>query len=203
MAEAKSPARATAGPKGLEKEMFDLVNADRANPAYQAETHGQARPLTWDPSLAAVARAHSCDMMKRGFFAHENPDGLLPRQRIGKAGIPWRALAENIAKHQTVAEAETAFMNEPPWKENHRGTILNPQLTHIGIGICSGDGYLWITQDFRHTLRFDSPANAIVVAKCQELISPVPGKRPTVKLIETVLLSKNEALRFNHFRRIL
>jgi uncharacterized protein YkwD len=141
--------RPTAGPAGVEKEMFDLVNADRANPAYSVETHGLALPLVWNPALAEVARAHSCDMMKRGFFAHENPDGLLPRQRIEKAGIAWHSLAENIAKDATVADAEAAFMSEPPSQANHRGNILNPQLTNIGIGVCSGQGYLWITQDFR------------------------------------------------------
>ena len=152
VAEAKSPPAVRKGgatPAGLEREMLDLVNADRANPKYLAETHGRARPLAWDAALAAVARTHSCDMMKRGYFAHESPEGVGPRHRIEKAGIRWRMFAENIAKDQMVADAEAAFMREPPFQENHRANILNPELTDIGIGICSDRDYLYITQDFR------------------------------------------------------
>lgn len=40
-------------------------------------------------------------------------------------------------------------MNEPKFQHNHRGNILNPNYTHVGIGIVKApDGYLYITQDF-------------------------------------------------------
>jgi len=48
-----------------------------------------------------------------------------------------------------VFEAESLFMNEPKFQHNHRGNILNPSYTHVGIGIVTGpDGSLYITQDF-------------------------------------------------------
>jgi uncharacterized protein YkwD len=48
-----------------------------------------------------------------------------------------------------VVQAETLFMNEPKFERNHRGNILNPNYTHVGIGIARGpDGSLYITQEF-------------------------------------------------------
>ena len=34
-----------------------------------------------------------------------------------------------------VIEVQTAFMNQPRRLANHRGNILNPVWTHVGIGV--------------------------------------------------------------------
>jgi uncharacterized protein YkwD len=40
-------------------------------------------------------------------------------------------------------------MNEPPLSHNHRANILNPDFTHVGVGILRGpDGMFYITQEF-------------------------------------------------------
>jgi uncharacterized protein YkwD len=136
----------------LEKQMFDLVNRDRQDPAYSAETHGQAQPLKWNEKLAAVARAHSRDMVEKGYFDHTDPQGTTFFARIIAAGIPWRSMAENIADNPTVRGAEASFMREPPFKPNHRANILNVKATDIGIGIVQRlNGDLYITQDFVET----------------------------------------------------
>lgn len=133
----------------LELLMLDEVNHDRLAAENAAETRYRARPLLWDDRLAAVARAHSQDMARNGFFSHEGSGGTLPWTRVSKAGITWRATGENIFMGQDVAQAESAFMNEPRFQQNHRGNILNPVYTHVGIGIYrSADGTLYITQDF-------------------------------------------------------
>ncbi|HXH48445.1 MAG TPA: CAP domain-containing protein [Terriglobia bacterium] len=133
----------------LSKQMLVLVNRDRQDPANAAETHGRARPLKWNEKLAAVALAHSRDMLRRRYFAHVDREGRTPKDRINAAGIGWRALAENIALNQTVADAENDLMDEPRFQQNHRGNILNPEYTDVGIGIVQApNGDLYITQDF-------------------------------------------------------
>jgi uncharacterized protein YkwD len=129
--------------------MWDMINADRTAPSSLDETKGRARPLQWDDRLAAVARAHSEDMARNGFFSHQGSDGSNPALRTTKAGIQWRCTGENIAEVSDVAQAEQLFMNEPKFQENHRANILNTEYTRVGVGIARGrDGALYITQEF-------------------------------------------------------
>jgi len=141
---------AAAGRTGvLERQMWALVNQDRLRPEALAETGGQAHPLKWNERLAAVARAHSLNMLKQHSFSHTDRDGTTFSVRIKRAGIPWQASGENIAIYDTVERAEFAFMNEPRFQDNHRGNILNASYTDVGIGVVQGpDGSLYITQDF-------------------------------------------------------
>jgi uncharacterized protein YkwD len=134
---------------GLERLMWALVNRERLDPANSAETGGRAQPLQWNEKLAAVARAHSRDMIEQRYFDHVDRQGRTLAARINAAGIPWRGLGENIALNGTVPGAEAAFMNEPRFQNNHRGNILNANYTEVGIGIVPGpNGSLYITQDF-------------------------------------------------------
>ncbi|MCL5670997.1 MAG: CAP domain-containing protein [Acidobacteria bacterium] len=129
--------------------MWELVNRDRQDPANAAETRGRAQPLRWNDKLAAVALAHSRDMFEHHYFDHVDREGRDPFVRINATGIHWLALAENIAINRTVAEAEASLMNEPRFQQNHRGNILNPIYTDVGIGIVQApNGDLYITQDF-------------------------------------------------------
>lgn len=133
----------------LERQMLELVNRDRSDPANTAETGGRAGALRWNDQLAAVALQHSRDMMTQRFFAHTDSQGRSPAVRINAAGIQWQAFGENIALCGGVRTAESAFMNEPRFAQNHRANILNRNYTDIGIGIVHGpDGRLYITQDF-------------------------------------------------------
>ncbi|HVB35195.1 MAG TPA: CAP domain-containing protein [Patescibacteria group bacterium] len=125
--------------------MFDLINRDRLNPANARGLH----PLRWNQKLAAIARAHSLDMIRQGYFGHVAPDGKSIVDRLNSAGIAWQAEGENIAIASSVAEAEANFMNEPRFQHNHRWNILNPNYTNVGVGIVAGPhGEYYITQDF-------------------------------------------------------
>jgi uncharacterized protein YkwD len=133
----------------LEVQMWDMINRDRGAPSQMEETKGRAQPLVWDARLAAVARAHSEEMARDGYFSHRGEDGSLPMWRVSQARIQWLSTGENIAKASDVVQAETIFMNEPKFERNHRGNILNPNYTRVGIGIAKGpDGFLYITQEF-------------------------------------------------------
>ncbi|MDK3256207.1 CAP domain-containing protein [Blastococcus capsensis] len=128
---------AAAQPAGSpgEAQVLALVNAERGRAG--------CGPLTADPGLAAVARAHSTDMRDRGFFDHVNLDGLDPFDRADRAGVAARA--ENIARGQADAAAVmTSWMNSP----GHRQNILDCSLTRLGVGIAAGPGGPWWTQLF-------------------------------------------------------
>jgi uncharacterized protein YkwD len=132
-----------------ELRMWQLINQDRTAVSCVEETKGRARPLQWDARLAAVARTHSQEMASKGFFGHQGADGSLPDERISRVGVHWRASGENIAKYPDITAAEAAFMNEPKFQPNHRANILNPDYTHVGIGVVKGpDGMFYITQEF-------------------------------------------------------
>ncbi|HEY4949090.1 MAG TPA: CAP domain-containing protein [Candidatus Acidoferrales bacterium] len=133
----------------IELQMWELVNRDRADPSYSSETRGRAPALQWDDRLAAVARMHSEEMARDGYFSHEGADGSSPANRVSMAGIKWRSTGENIANCRGVSEAESTFMNEPKFQQNHRWNILNVNYTHVGVGVARApDGSLYITQEF-------------------------------------------------------
>lgn len=125
----------------LERRMLTLINRDRRDAG--------VRPLRWNARLAAVARAHSRDMVGRSYFSHDTPGGKSVGARVTAAGIDWEAVGENIAIAPTISRAETEFMNEPRHQQNHRWNILNPDYAEVGVGIVQGsNGQLYITQDF-------------------------------------------------------
>lgn len=121
--------------------MFALLNRDRSSAG--------APPLRWNAKLAAVAQAHSRDMLRRDYFAHIGPNGKSVGERLVAAGIDWQAVGENIAIAPTISQAEADFMSEPRHQQNHRWNILNSGYTEVGVGIVEdANGEFYITQDF-------------------------------------------------------
>lgn len=102
----------------------DLMNAHRVEVG--------CAPLTWNSFVAEVAQAHSVDMVERGFFAHENPDGLSPFERMTAAGIDYSRAAENIAwGYPTGAAVLDGWLSSP----GHRANLENCSLTEHGVGL--------------------------------------------------------------------
>lgn len=133
----------------LELQMWELINRDRADQSNSRETRSAAPALQWDDRLSAVARMHSEEMARNGYFSHEGADGSSPAARVSRAGINWLSTGENIANCGGVSEAESLFMNEPKFQRNHRWNILNVNYTHVGVGVARApDGSLYITQEF-------------------------------------------------------
>jgi uncharacterized protein YkwD len=97
--------------------------------------------------LDAVARAHSEDMVRRGFFAHENPDGALWHHRIDRAGIAGYTMAgENVAQTNEPDPNRavlTGWENSPDHRRNMEFRAFNA----TGVGIARAvDGRLFYTQ---------------------------------------------------------
>jgi uncharacterized protein YkwD len=122
----------------LEAKMLELINMERAKEGL--------KPLKADREETLVARAHSKDMFARGYFAHVNPEGKDPFDRMKAAKVKFRTAGENLALAQTLQIAHTNLMNSP----GHRANIMNPQYKRVGIGILDGGFYgLMISQEFR------------------------------------------------------
>jgi uncharacterized protein YkwD len=100
--------------------------------------------LRIDSHLRTAARTHSKDMRVRHYFEHNSPEGRTPWDRIKVAGYRQPG-AENIAKGYATAKAVVdGWMNSP----GHRANILNCSLKAVGIGVETGSGGPWWTQDF-------------------------------------------------------
>lgn len=104
-----------------------LVNEHRASVGCPA--------LHWNGEVAAVALAHSQDMVDRDFFDHTNPDGDSPADRLRAAEIDYGRMAENIARgFETGASVLDAWLGSP----GHRTNIENCQLQEHGVGLVDG-----------------------------------------------------------------
>lgn len=89
-------------------------------------------PLEWHQPTADVARAHSADMIDRDYFAHTNPDGYSPFDRLTAAGIEFGMAAENIAYgYPDAASVLQAWLDSP----GHRANIENCSLRQHGVGL--------------------------------------------------------------------
>ena len=132
------PGDTSMSPSELAKalEVLDLVN--------QIRQQNGLGTLTWDNTAAEVAYRHSLDMDVRDFFAHTNPDGDSPGDRLTAGGVAWTAYGENIAMgYATAQDVMDAWMNSP----GHRDNILYPNFTHLGVGVHE-NGSTWWTQNF-------------------------------------------------------
>lgn len=146
----------------IEREIVRLTNLERASEGLP--------PLSADPALGAIARAHSRDMVTRDFFSHESPDGDGPSERAEKAGYGVRkpaeeeeaeGLGENIGQvplgmvediglvthdAQRIAAAQVwSWMDS----RGHRNNILSEDYERIGVGVAyDGKGIYFCTQLF-------------------------------------------------------
>jgi uncharacterized protein YkwD len=103
--------------------------------------HGLA-PLRANQALARAARWHSRRMVAQRSFAHVEPGGDGPAQRIAATGYlrgarSWR-LGETIAwgtgSYATPRAIVRGWMASPP----HRATLLDPGLQNVGVGVAAG-----------------------------------------------------------------
>ena len=137
----------------LERKVHAGINAARTR-------NGVSPRLRWDDRLSTIARAHSDDMTNRGYFDHDNPEGLGPSDRIDRAGYNcWKGSHYGVAENITI-ELESAnidrmadgavqgWLNSP----GHRTNLLGRQYDRTGIGASFGTwrGYkaVYVTQVF-------------------------------------------------------
>jgi uncharacterized protein YkwD len=110
------------------EELLGLVNGWRVARGLNA--------LADSAPLRAVALEHSSDMLRRGYFAHETPEGLTPSDRLNSAGVTWTAVGENLAGGWSLPQAVfEAWLSSAP----HRANLEDERWTHAGAAL-SEDG---------------------------------------------------------------
>ena len=113
---------------GSEAQLFDRVNQVRAEHALI--------PLRGSSELAAVALAHAKDMARRGYLAHESPEGQNPLNRVTAAGVTgFRLLAENIGSSTVGGDRVEAIVNGWMNSHDHRENVLNPAFNTAGVAV--------------------------------------------------------------------
>jgi len=104
-------------------------------------------PLERRVELDRVARAHSEDMVARGFFAHESPEGHDWVDRLRLAGVSgFRLAGENVG--QTSRSEPTVEILEG-WKHSpvHLENLVSRPMNTTGVGVARApDGRLFYTQ---------------------------------------------------------
>ena len=120
-----------------ENQMLILINNER--------TKAGLAPLKMDILIRNVARTHSMDMLRNGYFSHDDLSGKTPLERMNDANVIFNGGGENLALAPTMNLAQIGLMNS----ESHRENILDPQFTRIGIGVIDAGKYgKMITQNF-------------------------------------------------------
>jgi hypothetical protein len=119
-----------------ERILFDAANNERAERSLPA--------LHWDESLAAAARKHAHRMAFYNVLEHQLSGEPDLKARLTEAGARFSMIAENIAVASNPQTIHAGWMHSP----GHRGNILNPDLTAVGIAAVRGSGGLFAVQDF-------------------------------------------------------
>ena len=126
----------------IERRAFDMTNTMRLQ--------SNLPPLIWDPELCRMARLHSEDMVRRGFFDHSTPEGHRLKDRAHAAGIAhFHVLGENIAYNQGFDDPGAFTVGRWMQSSGHRANILSPEFQQSAIGVfIAPDGTIYLTQEF-------------------------------------------------------
>ena len=103
-------------------------------------------PLQHHAGLQRAAMVRAEEITRK--FSHTRPDGTDSSTALYENGVSC-SCGENIAAGQRTPEAVVrAWMNSP----GHKAAILDPDATHIGVGVCKSPitgQWLWV-QDFSY-----------------------------------------------------
>ncbi|MFC4402657.1 CAP domain-containing protein [Gracilibacillus xinjiangensis] len=122
---------------------IDQVKRQVINLTNEARQANGASPVQLDTELASVAQKKSEDMAQNNYFSHTSPTYGSPFDMLRTFGVDYTKASENIAAGQRSAEEVVqGWLNS----EGHRKNMLDPAVTHIGVGYDS-DGNYW-TQMF-------------------------------------------------------
>ena len=128
----------------LEQQIFEMTNVIR-------QQNG-LNELEWVEEVAEVARSHSQNMNDDAFFANESPTEGTLEDRLNEIDHTYQEASENIASNYSLSHSVMhAWINST----GHRETLLDQQVTHLGVGVY----YLYITQDFIQYRAEQKPIN--------------------------------------------
>jgi uncharacterized protein YkwD len=126
---ARSLVRSGASPAlATEASVLVLLNQQRS-------AH-RLHPFVLDAKLTQSASSHTVDMLRRGYFAHDGPQGAWDvriRRHVARS-VVGEILEYGSGQYATAAGIVRIWMQSP----THRRVILTPDLRRIGIAISVG-----------------------------------------------------------------
>ena len=150
------------GTSALDSGLVDIIGTIHADTNAARAEHGLPS-LHRDPRLDAIAQAHADDMITRGYYSHDTPDGIDPSGRAAQAGYDCRkdlgggrytvGIAENIGawsgRYSAGAIASDAV---PNWMSSpgHRENVLGQNYDRLGVGVAASGagGTVYAVQNF-------------------------------------------------------
>ncbi len=122
------PAQAFETANPIEERLIDLTNAERGRIGLRA--------LTFNSKLSIAAEQKATDMLAKGYFDHQSPDGRAPWDFIESTGYIYLKAGENLAiDFPELSEVVPAWMASP----THKANIVKPDYEEIGIAHVQGN----------------------------------------------------------------
>jgi len=137
--------------------IVELLADTRTNEARRAAGLPE---LEVDEQIRDIARTHSQDMFRRGFFAHADPDGAEATQRVHRG---HRRLIGEVGENIWMCRGcwqgnvdplvEAMVLGKNGWMQSpgHRENILSKTFTHGVVGVWQNGPDVWATQVFSAT----------------------------------------------------
>lgn len=116
--------------------MLQLINEERAKSGL--------KPLQPMAKLNELAQLKSKDIIENNYFSHISPTYGSFASMVYNAGVAFRSVGENLAKARNAQHAFSLFMAS----SGHRANILNPNFTHVGLGVLPDKYGVVVTQLF-------------------------------------------------------
>jgi uncharacterized protein YkwD len=126
----------------IERKAFEQTNL--------ARTKEGLPPLNWDAALCRMARMHSENMARAGYFTHLSPEGSRLRERAQSVGIArYSVLGENIAYNLGYDDPGGFAVERWMLSPKHRANILYTEFKSMAVGtFVAADGSVYLTQTF-------------------------------------------------------
>jgi uncharacterized protein YkwD len=135
----------------VKRAVWERINRDRGTAGLPS--------VAWDEAASRVADSFCAQQVREKTRGHFLTDGLPPYARTGLAGV-FGMQAENSVSWITTDQGfrESAqdlalsgheeMMGEKPPDDGHRRTILDPEVTHVGVGFAMAAGRFQMAQEF-------------------------------------------------------
>lgn len=131
--------------------VWKRINVDRAAAGLP--------PVAWDEAASRVADAFCAEQVREGTRGHFLENGIPPYARTGLAGIfgmgaensvAWTSSATSFEQPplSLALSGQAAMLAEKPPNDGHRRTILDPDVTHVGVGWAQGAGRFRMAEEF-------------------------------------------------------
>jgi uncharacterized protein YkwD len=135
----------------VKKAVFARINADRAAEGLP--------PVAWDAAASRVADLYTAAQVREDVRGHFLLDGIPPYARTALAGVFGLGAENSVAWTTTgstfqdapihlAVEGEAAMIEEKPPNDGHRLTILDPNVTHVGVGWAQGGSRFRMAEEF-------------------------------------------------------